>query len=173
MILVSKFLVLKNDLGVCQNADSGHQTQRFLFRYWGCSTNWTILFGKGPKESHCKTAEMLVIQVGEEGLHLAKQKHHAIQRCGPWCPRTGGARIQEPCGSWPSSLDFLLWNKKEEQPYGKRHIDILREEGGKASGHSERKTWSHRQSLRKWNNCSRFKERRKALEGIDSLRKLW
>lgn len=38
---------------------------------------------KDPRNHTCKTAEMLVIQVGEEGLHLAKQKHHAIQRCGP------------------------------------------------------------------------------------------
>lgn len=80
MILVSKCIVLENYLWVCQNAVSGHQTQRFLFRHRGCGTNWTILFGKGSKELHLwEISEMVVMQVGEEGLHPVKQKHQDMQ----------------------------------------------------------------------------------------------
>lgn len=158
MILVSKFLVLKHDLGVCQNTDSGHQTQRFLFWHWGCSTNWTAPIGKGPKKSYLWNTRDDGHAGGEEGLCPVKQTPCNSES---WCPRTGSARIWEPWGSWPSSLDFLLWNSKKEQHYRKRHIDILRDEGGKALVNSKGKTWSHVQSLRKWNNHSGFKGRRK------------
>ena len=39
--------------------------------------------------------------------------------------------------------------------------------------HSKGRTWSYPCSLRKWNYCSRLKERRKDLEEIHSLRKMW
>lgn len=137
MILVSKFLVLKHDLGVCQNADSGHQTQRFSFRHWDAALTGQHSLGKDPRNRPCEIPELMVMWVGEEGLHPMIQKHHAIQRC----PRTGRARTQEPWGGWPSSFDFLLQNSKAEQHYRERHIDILREEGGRASVNSEGKCW--------------------------------
>lgn len=46
----------------------------------GCGTNRTILFGKGSKELHLwEISEMVVMQVGEEGLHPVKQKHQDMQ----------------------------------------------------------------------------------------------